>query len=408
MRFSGSAILALLVMTDLCAQPQLPASGQRALDRRLEEAVAATGVPGLVAAVVTADGPIYTGAFGWRDVAGRVPMTDDSIFRIASMTKPITSVALMQLVEAGKLALDDSVARYLPEYADKTVFVDFDPRTQRYAERPAARPITLEHLLTHTSGLGYAWADPTLYALVAAGDASPSTAHLPLLHDPGARWTYGESTRVVGRVIETVAARPLDEYLRERIFEPLGMVDTAHSVPVAKQSRVVTAHTRTARGFVETPNGPASYATAVRGDGGLYSTAADYARFIAMLLAGGRAPSGAQLLEPATVALMGQDHLGALRVELQEPANAGRSRPVPLWAGVDGFGLGFQVTARAEEHRRAAGSLSWAGIQNTFFWVDPARGVGGVLLMQYLPFFDALAIETLQGFEETVYRHLEP
>jgi methyl acetate hydrolase len=402
----GAALLSVIVAASGSAQARLSAAGRDALDAYLEQTVAA-GMPGIVAAVVTADGLVYAGAFGRRDVANDVPLTVDSIFRIASMTKPVTSVALMMLVEAGAVGLDDPVARYLPEYTNKPVFAEFDPVSKRYRERPATREITLRHLLTHTSGLGYAWSDPTLFALVGAADASPSTANYPLLHDPGERWTYGESTRVIGRVIEVVAGEPLEVFLRERLFAPLGMTDTAHAVPEAKRSRVVTAHTRGTGGFLEQPNRSGGFASDVRGDGGLFSTAPDYARFLAMLLNGGRAGDGTVLLRPETVTLMGENHLGDVRVELQTPANSTRSRPFPQGAGADAFGLGFQVTAEAAPYRRAPGSLSWAGIQNTFFWIDPAEGIGAVLLMQYLPFFDPLAIETLEGFEERIYRHLE-
>jgi CubicO group peptidase (beta-lactamase class C family) len=264
--------------------------------------------------------------------------------------------------------------------------------------------MTVRHLLTHTSGLGYSFSSPVLAALLTEPGVSATT--LPLLHDPGTKWTYGESTRVLGTLVEEVSGQSLEEFLEERIFRPLGMSDTFYTVPMAKTGRVATVHGTTVQGFVETPN-PAEITAPTYGDGGLHSTAADYVRFIQMFLNKGRAPDGTRLLSEATVALMGQNHIGNVRVEQQPAANPAVSEPFPLGAGRDTFGLGFQVTgAHDEPSERSPGSLAWAGIFNTEFWIDPARGVGGVLLMQYLPFYDRDAIETLQGFEQRVYQGL--
>jgi CubicO group peptidase (beta-lactamase class C family) len=332
-------------------------------------------------------------------------MATDSIFRIASMTKPVTSVAVMMLVQEGDVGLDDPVSDYLPAFEDEKVIENFNPADKSYTTRPAAGPMTIRHLLTHTSGLGYAFSNHTLAALVGS-EPGASVTRFPLLHDPGARWTYGESTRVLGTLVEEVSGQSLEDFLSERIFVPLGMSDTFYDVPAQKVGRVVTIHRATADGFVETPNGPAITSPA-NGDGGLSSTAADYAKFIQMFLNNGRAPSGKRLLSEATVQLMGENHIGGVVVELQPGAVPALSEPFPLGAGRDKFGLGFQITAPHDEpFARSAGSMAWAGIYNTEFWIDPARGIGGVLLMQYLPFYDAAAIATLQGFERHVYEGL--
>jgi CubicO group peptidase (beta-lactamase class C family) len=261
-------------------------------------------------------------------------------------------------------------------------------------------------LLTHTSGLGYAFSNATLAQLLASEPPGASVTRLPLLHDPGARWTYGENTRVLGTLVEQVSGQPLEEFLTERIFTPLGMSDTFYRVPGEKSSRVVTVHRPTSDGLVEAPN-PAEIISPPNGDGGLHSTASDYAKFIRLLLSGGRAPNGTRLLSEATVELMGRNHIGTVRVELQPGAIPTLSEPFPLGAGRDTFGLGFQITgAHDSAFERAPGSMSWAGLFNTEFWIDPQRGIGGVLLMQYLPFYDADAIETLQGFERRVYEGL--
>jgi CubicO group peptidase (beta-lactamase class C family) len=388
----------------VAAQSRQPLSAE--IDAYLTTVVRDTRIPGIVALVVDADRVVYTGAFGKQNVAAGVPMAPDSIFRIASMTKPVTSVAVMMLVQEGDIGLDDPVSQYLPAFEDKPVIESFNAADKTYTVRPATRPVTVRHLLTHTSGLGYAFSNHTLAALVGNAGPGASITGFPLLHDPGARWTYGESTRVLGTLVEEVSGQALDDFLAERIFVPLGMSDTFYTVPASKTGRVVTVHASTPDGLVEAPN-PSEITAPVYGDGGLHSTAADYAKFIQLFLNDGRAPNGMRLLSEATVALMGENHIGAIFVEQQPAALPALSEPFPLGAGRDKFGLGFQVTGpHSDELARSPGSMSWAGIFNTEFWIDPARRVGGVLLMQYLPFYDAAAIETLQGFERRVYEGL--
>ena len=385
------------------AQDRLSASAE--LDAYLTGVVRDTRIPGIVALVVDEDRVLYTGAFGRRNVAAGVPMATDSIFRIASMTKPVTSVAVMMLVQEGDIGLADPVSDYLPAFKGEQVIENFNAADKTYTSRPASGPITVRHLLTHTSGLGYAFSNETLAALVGP-EPGASVTRFPLLHDPGTRWTYGESTRVLGTLVEEVSGQGLEEFLAERIFVPLGMSDTFYTVPAPKAGRVATVHRRTPEGLVEAPN-PAEITAPANGDGGLHSTAADYAKFIQLFLNNGRAPNGMRLLSEATVALMGENHIGAIFVERQPAAIPALSEPFPLGAGRDKFGLGFQITGpRNEPFARSPGSMSWAGIFNTEFWIDPARGIGGVLLMQYLPFYDAAAIETLQGFERRVYEGL--
>ncbi len=400
--FGALAVLAFAPCL-AAAQNRLPNSA--AIDSYLESVIRDTRIPGMVALVVDADRVVYTGAFGRQDVARGVPMANDSIFRIASMTKPVTSVAVMMLVQEGDIGLDDPVSDYLPAFEGQNVIENFNPADKSYTTRPAATPITVRHLLTHTSGLGYGFSNHTLAALV-GGEPGASVTRFPLLHDPGTRWTYGESTRVLGTLVEEVSGQRLDEFFSERIFVPLGMSDTFYTVPAQKTGRVVTVHRTTPDGLVEAPN-DAEVTSPIYGDGGLSSTAADYAKFIQLFLNNGRAPSGARLLSEATVALMGENHIGAVLVEQQPAALPALSEPFPLGAGRDKFGLGFQITApHAEPFARSPGSMSWAGIFNTEFWIDPVRGVGGVLLMQYLPFYDAAAIATLQEFERRVYQGL--
>ncbi len=399
------AALAVAVFAPIAGAAQNRLASSAEVDTYLAGVVRDTRIPGLVGLVVDADGVVYLGAFGRQELGNDVPMAPDTIFRIASMTKPVTSVAVIMLVQEGDLGLDDPVSQYLPAFEDKQVIETFNPADKTYTTRPAATPMTIRHLLTHTSGLGYAFSNATLAQLVGPTPGASVTG-LPLLHDPGTRWTYGESTRVLGTVVEEVSGQPLDEFFAERIFVPLGMSDTFYLVPAPKTSRVATVHRTTPEGLVETPN-TAEISSPVFGDGGLHSTAADYAKFIQLFLNDGRGPNGTRLLSEATARLMGQNHLGNVRVELQPAALPALTEPFPLGAGRDTFGLGFQITgAHDDPLSRSPGSMSWAGIFNTEFWIDPERGVGGVLLMQYLPFYDAAAIETLQGFERRVYQGL--
>jgi CubicO group peptidase (beta-lactamase class C family) len=400
----AAALSAFALAPVATAQDRLSTAAE--IDAYLTNVIRDTRIPGIVALVVDADRVVYEGAFGRQDVAAGAPMAADSIFRIASMTKPVTSVAVMMLVQEGDVGLDDPVSRYLPAFENKPVIESFNAADKSYTVRPATGPITVRHLLTHTSGLGYAFSNHTLAALVGNAGPGASVAEFPLLHDPGARWTYGESTRVLGQLVEKVSGQALDDFLAERIFVPLGMSDTSYTVPASKARRVVTVHRTTPDGLLEAAN-PAEITAPVYGDGGLHSTAADYAKFIQLLLNGGRAPNGMRLLSEATVALMGDNHIGAIFVEQQPAALPALTEPFPLGAGRDKFGLGFQITGpHTDKLARSPGSMSWAGLFNTEFWIDPARGIGGVLLMQYLPFYDVAAIETLQGFERRVYEGL--
>jgi CubicO group peptidase (beta-lactamase class C family) len=283
------------------------------------------------------------------------------------------------------------------------VLTRVDERAGTYETRPSTRPITIRQLLTHTSGIGYTWSDPGL-ALVQR-KANPKEDELPLVHEPGEKWTYGSSTRVLGDVIEKISGQRIDAYLQARILGPLGMRDTFFEVPRDRYGRVVTTHQKANGRFTETPN-PATLPVSLRADGGLLSTAGDYGRFLRMLLNGGSL-GPARILTPGTMQQVRQNQVGAIRVRQQPSATPNLSRPFPLGVGRDTWGLGFQLAGTpTSPDARSEGSMAWAGIYNTEFWVDPARGIGAILLMQTLPFYDDTAIAVLQGFESRVNRHL--
>ena len=366
-----------------------------ALSSFLSDAVSHGDVPGVVVLVTTPDRVIYHEAFGKMNVAQGVEMRRDSIFRIASMTKALTSAGAMMLVEEGRLGLDDEVGKYLPAFRDKQVISHLDLAAGTYETRPARHAMTIRQLLTHTSGIGYSWSDPGL-ALIEKLTGKTSTAELPLVHEPGEKWTYGAGPRVLGEVIEKITGLGIEVFLETRIFQPLGMPDTGYSIAAAKRERVVTQHQHRDGGITEIPN-PETIAGPPRGDGGLLSTAADYSRFVQMMLNRGQLGS-VRLLKPETVRQMGVNHTGEVNVRLQPTSKPDFSKPFPLGAGDDVWGLGFQVATT-----QRPGSMSWAGIHNTFFRIDPTEELGITILMQTLPFYNEAALRVLKGVETRVY-----
>jgi methyl acetate hydrolase len=394
----------MTVLTGSANAQNSPASAT--IDSSLREAVKRKDIPGVVALVTDRERVLYQGAFGVADVSTGRPLAKDSMFRIASMTKPVTSVALMQLVEQGRIGLDDPASKYLPELTELKVFESFDPVTGGYKVRPVSRPATVRHFLTHTSGLAYPFTSATWRDFKPrAGETYPFGG--PLLFDPGERWHYSTSTDVCGKLVEAVSGQKLEEYFRENIFIPLKMTDTSYNVPEAKAPRLVAAQQRAGERMdgVIVPQQPQPGLTiaAPVGGGGLASTADDYGRFVRMFLNGGE-PEGARILKAETVTLMGQNHIGAVSVPALKVALPRSADFTFIADGRDKWGLGFLITVDQVAGKRSPGSLSWGGISNTFFWIDPARGIAGVIMMQYLPFADAKALATYDAFERGAYQ----
>jgi methyl acetate hydrolase len=387
--------------------PGFSEAGKAALSRQLSSAVGRGDTPGVVALVVGGDGVLYEGAAGKLDVTPDIAMPVNAIFSIASMTKPVTSVSIMMLFEEGKLELDDPVSKYLPGFDNLQVITKFNEKDATYETRPAKRPMTIRHLLTHTSGIAYGSLNPIEHRLTEV--TKKDEWELPLLNDPGDKWNYGPSTRVLGMIVEKISGEPLEDYFQQRIFKPLGMVDASYAVPAAKQSRVAANHSRIngllqeqpRRSIASTPTAP------FRGDCCLYSTAQDYGKFMQMLLNGGRL-GPEKILSESSVKMMGENNIGSIFVELQPGVDQSLTKPFPLGAGHDKFGLGFQIASSDPQYAkfRSAGSMSWAGVYNTEFWIDPVKHIGGVMMMQVLPFYDDGALRTLRDFEELVYQNL--
>jgi CubicO group peptidase (beta-lactamase class C family) len=380
--------------------------GSAALDTSLRSAIERKDVPGVVALVTDRQRVVYQGAFGVADVATGRALTPDALFRIASMTKPVTSVALMQLIEQGRIGLDDPAEKYLPELAGLKVIESFDAKTGDYQLRPASRPPTVKHFLTHTSGLAYPFTSAIWRDFKPrAGETYPFGG--PLLFDPGERWHYSTSTDVVGKLVETVSGQKLEDYFREHIFVPLKMNDTSYNVPEAKGPRLVAQQQRGGDrmdGAIELQKPQLGLTIAAPiGGGGLASTADDYGRFVRMFLNGGEL-DGTRVLKAETVALMGQNHIGAVSVPALKSALPRSADFTFIADGRDKWGLGFLITADQIPGKRSPGSLSWGGINNTFFWIDPTRGIAGVIMMQYLPFADAKALAVYDTFERGAYQ----
>jgi CubicO group peptidase (beta-lactamase class C family) len=397
--------VATAALTGTAGAQNSPAS--TVLDTSLRDAVDRKDVPGVVTLITDRKGVLYQSAFGVADVATGRPLTRDSLFRIASMTKPITSTALMQLVEQGKIGLDDPAEKYLPELKDLKVVESFNATTGDYKVRPVASPPLVRHFLTHTSGLAYPftsaiWRDFKPHA----GETYPFGG--PLLFDPGERWHYSTSIDVVGRLVEVVSGQKLEDYFHDHIFVPLKMNDTSYNVPEAKGPRLVAQQQRDGAkmdGPVVLQIPPLVGLTIAEpiGGGGLASTADDYGRFMRMILNDGEL-DGARVLKAETVKLMEQNHIGVVSVPALKTALP-RSADFSFIAdGRDKWGYGFLITVDQLPGMRSPGSLSWGGINNTYFWIDPARGVAGTILMQYLPFADAKALEVYRAFERGTYQ----
>jgi methyl acetate hydrolase len=398
------AFLVLAISLPAASPPALDSQGSAAIGTFLKGAVARGDVPGVVVLVTGPDRVLYHEAFGKMNVAKGIDMQKDTIFNIASMTKAVTSAGVMMLIDEGKLTLDDEVSKYLPEFKSPKVISKVDVAAGTYETRPATRPITIRQLLTHTSGIGYSWSDPGLALIQKKTGAAD--LDLPLVHEPGEKWTYGASTRVLGMVIEKISGQRIDAFLEARILGPLGMRETTYAVPATKTSRVVNRNQKADGKITEIPN-PAEIPATIRGDGGLYSTATDYSRFIQMILNHGKL-GNVRLLKERTVREMATNQTGPVKVRLQPTAEPLRSRPYPLGAGEDVWGLGFQLAAPAKPaaDMRRPGSMNWAGINNTFFWIDPQSEIGVIVLMQMLPFYDDAALQILHGVERLVYQHV--
>jgi CubicO group peptidase (beta-lactamase class C family) len=372
-------------------------------DSAFATAVAQADLPGAVGLIVDRDGLRYARSFGLGNVETGLPLDPQTPCQIASMTKALVSVAAMQLVERERLSLDAPIGAVLPELADPQVLAGFDGEGQPLT-RPAVRPITLRHLLTHTAGFGYFFASPDLaryFAAVRPAPGSLASIRLPLLFDPGERWEYGVATDWVGQAIEAVSGMTLGDYLAEYLFAPLGMTATGFLPRLPPQAARVHAR-RPEGGFKVLPTffGGDEFDA---GGGGLTGSAEDYGRFIRMILRGGEL-DGVRVLGEATIREMARNQVGPMR------AGAFGSVMPQLTAAFDplpdqhtGWGLGFLLNPETAPNGRAPGSLAWAGIFNSYYWIDSASGLGGVFMAQLSPFADPGALAAFGSLERMAY-----
>jgi methyl acetate hydrolase len=332
------------------------------------------------------------------------------VFRIASMTKAVTGVAAMQCVERGLLSLDQPAGEIMPELAEPQMLDGFDADGKPIL-RPARRQITLRMLLTHTAGFVYpVWnaafnrfVEVTGFPVIMSGKLAALNA--PLGFEPGERWEYGINIDWAGRMVEAVSGQDLDRFMRDNIFAPLGMRDTGFRATEEQLARSVKAHSRQPDGsLAPIPRTPPAQPEFFAGGGGLYSTGPDYLTFLRMLLNGGSL-DGARILQPQTVALMAQNHIGELDVQPMPTAVPHMSYAVELFPGmVKKWGLTWLINTEDVPGRRSAGSLTWAGVFNTYYWLDPQRQVTGLVMTQILPFADPIVLHLLDEFEAGVYR----
>jgi CubicO group peptidase (beta-lactamase class C family) len=379
------------------------------VDAVLKKAADEHRVAGVVAMAADSGRVIYEGAFGKRGLPDGAPMTLDTVFWIASMTKAITAIAAMQLVEKRKIGLETTVGRIIPHLARIKVIAGFDAAGEPILRAPK-RPLTFRHLLTHTSGFSEdvwhadmrRYVEKTNHPLGSSGKLASIEA--PLICDPGERWEYGMSMDWVGQIVEKLSGKTLDVYFRDHVFTPLGMKDSGYVLRPDQQARLAEVYYRKPDGSLEKfERKVPAQREYIPGGGQSYSTAPDYIKLLQMLLNGGEF-GGARVLQPETVALMAQNHIRAIDVGAIRPAKLEVSNNVEFFPGiVKKWGLSFLINTQDVPGRRKAGSLAWAGLGNTYYWVDPTSRIAGVLLTQVLPFADPAVLRLLDDFESAIY-----
>lgn len=372
----------------------------------------AGGVPGVVAQATSRDDTLYSGTAGVREAGADQPMTVDSVMLLASCTKAITGVAVMQLVEEGALSLDDAARDYVPEIAEIPVFEGFDD-SGKARLRPARGDITLNQLMLHTAGFGYEFLSEDLLRYRTEQEIPSILAcqveaiRDVLLFDPGEQWAYGTNIDWLGRIVETVRGKLLGEVFAERIFAPLGMTDTAFVMTPSMRERLATVHQRMPDGqLVAQPDLVLPQESIMHmGGHGLYGTVPDYLRFIRMFLNDGDGPNG-RVLAADTVARMAANGLGELKVGAFPTSIPAMMNPGEMFPGVSkSWAYTFLVNDEAAPTGRPAGALAWAGIANSYYWIDRVNGLGGMWSSQVLPFMDIASWPGYLDFEAAVYRY---
>jgi CubicO group peptidase (beta-lactamase class C family) len=377
----------------------------------LKLAVDEGAVPGVVACTTDRSGATYEGGFGKRVLDQPADMTPDTVVWIASMTKAITGAAAMQQIERGKLNLDAPAKSVVPYLGEVDVLEGFDaagkPKT-----RKSRRDITLRHLLTHTAGFSYEiFSDDIreyqrVMGLPDINSCENKALTTPLLFDPGDRWDYGPNIDWVGKMVEAASGQKLSQYFRDNVLGPLDMDDTAFFITPAMRERLAKVHVRDSDGSLspdlafEVPQQPEFEA----GGHGLYGTARDYLKFVRMMLNEGKSDRGEAILKPETVTQMSTNAMGTSTVTPLRTAIPSLSNDTEFFPGIEKqWGLSFMINNEEAPTGRSAGSLAWAGLANTYYWIDQRKGVGGVYATQILPFADQKALPLFYAFEKIAY-----
>jgi CubicO group peptidase (beta-lactamase class C family) len=374
------------------------------VDSVLSAAVSSGNLTGVAATAWSANGCNYAGAFG--EAAEGQPMQTDTILCIFSMTKAITAAAVMQLVERGEVQLDQPAGEFVP-YLRKVQVLDGFADDGTPSLRPPSRPVTIRHLLTHTSGFGYDWNDESLAryepTLPKSAPGSQASYERPLAFDPGDRWAYGIGIDWAGRLVEAVSGQRLDAYFLEHLLGPLAMHDTSFSLSAAQHERQAAMNLRSGSALTAIPFALPEDPEMLMGGGGLYSTVVDYLRFARMILGYGEL-DGTRVLQHATVELMSQNHIGDLSAPGWTSFNPILSNDISLLPGQrTTWGLSFMQNTQRTTEGRSVGSLAWAGLANSYYWIDHTAGVTGVFATQVLPFGDATCLAAFSAFERAVY-----
>ncbi len=385
---------------------------REAADRILRDvAERENGVPGVVAMATGREGNIYEGAAGKRELGKEAAMTADTVFAIFSCTKALTGVAVMQLVEEGVLGLDDPAKEYAPEISDIQVLEGFDAEGEPRL-RPPKSDVTVGQLMLHTAGFGYDFFNEDLVKYGELRDvpsvvtASVASLRSALLFDPGERWEYGSNIDWVGKVVEGARGKQLGEVMRERIFEPLGMDDTAFVLSDSMRERRATIHQRGEDGSLtplsdfELPQEPEQH----MGGHGLYGTVGDYMKFIRMVLNDGDGPHG-RVLKAETVERMAQNGLGEMKIKSLPGVLAHLSNDAEFFPDMPkSWAYTFMINDEDAPTGRPAGELGWAGLANLFYWIDRKNGLGGFWATQIFPFADPVSFTGYMDFETAIYQ----
>lgn len=356
--------------------------------------------PGLVAGIVRKGGAVELAASGARSKTAPAAMTDDSVFWIASCTKLVTSIAVLQLVDEGRVGVEDLVTDHLPAFADLPILEGFNAEGQARL-RPSQEPVRIRHLLTHTSGCSYPFTDADLGRYAQENGIEMIEGHrLPRLFEAGTRWQYGVSTEWLGLLITAVTGKPLAQVFEERIFQPLGMNDTSFVLDGRLAQRVVPVHARIPGvGLTPIPFAMPPPPSFIQGGGGLYSTAPDYLKLLGALVDG-----GSRLLSPGSMKLLTSNQVGEIDCGVFKAADPTTSNDYDPLPGRDKrWSLGAMFSDQAGPHGRSEGSFAWAGLANCYYWVDMQAGVAGVLFAQVLPFADPKVIRAFDAVERAAY-----